>query len=81
MASFHPRGGADASHRGGRAGFVRVLDEDRLAFADYPGNNMFNTFVNLIEYPRAGLGAAGGRPGVAAPLPDGAGETVATRGT
>jgi hypothetical protein len=27
IASFHPRGGADASHRGGRPGFVRVLDE------------------------------------------------------
>jgi hypothetical protein len=53
MASFHPRGGADASHRGGRPGSVRVLDEGRLAFADYPGNNMFNTLGNLIEYPRA----------------------------
>jgi predicted pyridoxine 5'-phosphate oxidase superfamily flavin-nucleotide-binding protein len=55
IASFHPEGGADASHRGGRPGFVRVLGSDRLAFPDYPGNAMFNTLGNLVEYPRAGL--------------------------
>ena len=30
IASFHPEGGADASHRGGFPGFVRVLGDDRL---------------------------------------------------
>jgi predicted pyridoxine 5'-phosphate oxidase superfamily flavin-nucleotide-binding protein len=55
VASWHPQGGADASHRGGRPGFVRVLDERTLEFPDYPGNNMFNTLGNLIEHPRAGL--------------------------
>jgi len=55
IASFHTAGGADASHRGGNPGFVRVLDERRLAFADYSGNNMFNTLGNLAGYPPAGL--------------------------
>lgn len=55
IASFHPERGADASHRGGAPGFVRVLDERTLAFGDYPGNNMFNTLGNLIAQPRAGL--------------------------
>jgi predicted pyridoxine 5'-phosphate oxidase superfamily flavin-nucleotide-binding protein len=55
IASWHPEGGADASHRGGRPGFVRVLDERTLEFPDYPGNNMFNTLGNLAGYPRAGL--------------------------
>lgn len=55
IASFHPAGGADASHRGGNPGFVRVQDERRLVIPDYPGNAMFNTLGNLIEYPRAGL--------------------------
>jgi predicted pyridoxine 5'-phosphate oxidase superfamily flavin-nucleotide-binding protein len=55
IASFHPEGGADASHRGGFPGFVRVLGDERLAFPDYPGNAMFNTLGNLAEYPRAGL--------------------------
>jgi uncharacterized protein len=55
IASSHPDAGADASHRGGRPGFVRVIDETHLAFDDYPGNNMFNTLGNLVACPRAGL--------------------------
>jgi uncharacterized protein len=55
IASFHPGGGADASHRGGNPGFVRVLSPDSLAFDDYPGNNMFNTLGNLMAHPQAGL--------------------------
>lgn len=55
IASFHPEGGPDASHRGGAPGFVSLLDERTLAFADYPGNNMFNTLGNLVAQPRAGL--------------------------
>jgi predicted pyridoxine 5'-phosphate oxidase superfamily flavin-nucleotide-binding protein len=55
IASWHPEGGADASHRGGRPGFVRVLDDRTLEFDDYPGNNMFNTLGNLAGHPRAGL--------------------------
>ena len=55
IASSHPEGGADASHRGGRPGFVRVLGEDRLAFDNYAGNGMFNTLGNLAGHPQAGL--------------------------
>jgi predicted pyridoxine 5'-phosphate oxidase superfamily flavin-nucleotide-binding protein len=55
IASFHPAGGADASHRGGFPGFVRVAGPDRLAFDDYPGNSMFNTLGNLVAYPSTGL--------------------------
>jgi predicted pyridoxine 5'-phosphate oxidase superfamily flavin-nucleotide-binding protein len=55
IASYHAEGGADASHRGGRPGFVEVLDARHLAFPDYAGNTMFNTLGNLAEYPRAGL--------------------------
>lgn len=55
IASAHPEGGADASHRGGRPGFVRVHGDRSLSFPDYPGNNMFNTLGNLAVDPRAGL--------------------------
>ncbi len=55
IASFHPEGGADASHRGGFPGFVRVLGPELLRFDDFPGNGMFNTLGNLVAYPRAGL--------------------------
>jgi predicted pyridoxine 5'-phosphate oxidase superfamily flavin-nucleotide-binding protein len=55
IASRHPAGGADASHRGGNPGFVRVDAPDRLTFPDYSGNAMFNTLGNLAADPRAGL--------------------------
>ncbi len=55
IASAHPEGGADASHRGGLPGFVRFLDENTLAFPDYSGNNMFNTLGNIAANPKTGL--------------------------
>lgn len=47
--------GADASHRGGRPGFVRVLDERTIAWPDYEGNTMFLTLGNVRSDGRAGL--------------------------
>jgi predicted pyridoxine 5'-phosphate oxidase superfamily flavin-nucleotide-binding protein len=55
IASVHSDAGADASHRGGDPGFVRVEPDGSLVFPDYPGNNVFNTLGNLVENPRAGL--------------------------
>ena len=55
VASLHPERGADASHRGGLPGFVRVHDEARLSWPDYSGNTMFNTLGNLSVNPAAGL--------------------------
>jgi hypothetical protein len=55
VASAHPEAGADASHRGGFPGFVRVVDARRLVFDDYPGNAMFNTLGNLQVHPLLGL--------------------------
>jgi len=40
-------------HRGGPKGFVRVLDKNTLAFADYSGNRQFITQGNLSENPKA----------------------------
>jgi predicted pyridoxine 5'-phosphate oxidase superfamily flavin-nucleotide-binding protein len=40
-------------HRGGPRGFVKVLDETTLAFADYSGNRQYITQGNLSENPRA----------------------------
>ncbi len=55
LATFHPQGGADCSHRGGFPGFVQVLDEKTLAWPDYNGNGMFNSLGNIIDHPNAGL--------------------------
>lgn len=54
VASAHPDGAVDCSHRGGAPGFVR-LHGDELRIPDYPGNSMFNTFGNFELNPRAGL--------------------------
>jgi predicted pyridoxine 5'-phosphate oxidase superfamily flavin-nucleotide-binding protein len=54
IASAGPDRKLDASHRGGRKGFVRT-DGDRLWSPDYAGNNMYNTLGNLSVNPTAGL--------------------------
>jgi hypothetical protein len=48
-------GGADASHRGGRPGFLRVVDERTIVWPDYQGNMMFNTLGNIEVDPACGL--------------------------
>src|SRR6202171_915219 len=40
-------------HRGGPKGFVRILDNRTLAFADYSGNRQYITQGNLSENPKA----------------------------
>ncbi len=55
IASAHPEGGTDASHRGGNPGFARVTGPQRIVFPDYAGNSMFNTLGNIAVNPRAGL--------------------------
>jgi uncharacterized protein len=47
--------GVDVSHRGGKSGFVRIDDEQRLTVPDFYGNCHFNTFGNLELNPHAGL--------------------------
>jgi hypothetical protein len=42
-------------HRGGPPGFVHVLDEHTLAFADFGGNRQYVTLGNLAENDRAML--------------------------
>jgi uncharacterized protein len=54
VASAHPDGPVDVSHRGGRPGFVKVK-ADELLIPDYPGNSMFCTLGNFALNPRAGL--------------------------
>ncbi|MDD0972490.1 pyridoxamine 5'-phosphate oxidase family protein [Pseudomonas fontis] len=58
VASYVVRDGArqvDASHRGGKPGFVRVDEDGTLTIPDFSGNLFFNTLGNLLLNPRAGL--------------------------
>jgi hypothetical protein len=45
----------DASPRGGPPGFVKVIDERRIAFGDLVGNNRIDSYRNIIEHPGVGL--------------------------
>jgi predicted pyridoxine 5'-phosphate oxidase superfamily flavin-nucleotide-binding protein len=42
-------------HRGGPKGFIKVLDKNTLAFADYRGNRQYITQGNLSENPKANI--------------------------
>lgn len=55
VASHHAEAGADASHRGGNAGFIQIVDDTTLRIPDYHGNSLFNTLGNFHSDSRAGL--------------------------
>jgi predicted pyridoxine 5'-phosphate oxidase superfamily flavin-nucleotide-binding protein len=40
-------------HRGGPKGFIKALDKNTLAFADFSGNRQYITLGNLSENPKA----------------------------
>lgn len=45
----------DVSHRGGKAGFVRVNQDGSLTVPDFDGNLFFSTLGNIVLNGRAGL--------------------------
>ena len=47
--------GLDASHRGGRPGFLQTPDARTIVWPDYSGNNMFKTLGNIAADGAAGL--------------------------
>ena len=53
LATASKDGQPYVQHRGGPAGFLRVLDQHTLAFADFSGNRQYITTGNLAENPRA----------------------------
>lgn len=55
MSTAHPTRGADTSHRGGKPGFVEVVDARTLRLPDYPGNSLFQSFGNLEVDARIGV--------------------------
>lgn len=55
LATASADGQPYVQHRGGPPGFLRVLDEHTLAFADFAGNRQYITQGNLAENPRAFL--------------------------
>ena len=55
MASSDPNGNCDASPKGGKPGFVKVIDGTRLLLPDVAGNRLFQSYQNMDANPHVGL--------------------------
>ena len=55
MASVSETGWPYVQHRGGPAGFVRIIDEQTIGFADYRGNRQYVSVGNLRKDDRVSL--------------------------
>lgn len=55
LATADEHGQPNCSYKGGDAGFVRVLDEQTLAFPVYDGNGMYLSAGNLLVNAKVGL--------------------------
>ncbi len=55
LATASAAGRPYIQHRGGPAGFLKVLDDKHLAFADFGGNRQYITAGNLSENDRAAI--------------------------
>lgn len=55
MATVSETGWPYVQHRGGPAGFVRVLDESTIGFADFRGNRQYVSVGNLMTDDRVSL--------------------------
>lgn len=53
IATVNAEGQPYIQHRGGPAGFLRVIDERTIGFADYTGNRQYITQGNLADNPKA----------------------------
>jgi hypothetical protein len=55
MATSNANGDCDASPKGGKPGFVKVLDDKTLLLPDIAGNKLFQSYENIETNPKAGL--------------------------
>ncbi len=53
FATANAAGQPYIQHRGGPEGFIRILDQKTLAFADFSGNRQYITLGNLTDNPKA----------------------------
>jgi predicted pyridoxine 5'-phosphate oxidase superfamily flavin-nucleotide-binding protein len=55
LATADGEGRPNCSYKGGDPGFVRVLDEQTIAFPSYDGNGMFLSAGNALANPNVGI--------------------------
>lgn len=53
LGTANSQGQPYIQYRGGAPGFLKVLDEQTLGFADFKGNRQYITLGNLAENPKA----------------------------
>ncbi len=55
MATSNANGDCDASPKGGKPGFVKILDDTSLLIPDIAGNKLFQSYENIEGNGKAGL--------------------------
>ena len=55
LSTVDPSGRPTVSYKGGDPGFVRVLDDQTIAFPSYNGNGMFYSMGNIVGNGQVGL--------------------------
>ena len=55
LATADAEGRPQCSYKGGDPGFVKVVDEQTLAFPNYDGNGMYLSMGNLLVNPNVGM--------------------------
>ena len=55
LATVDADGAPQSSYKGGEPGFIRVLDEQTIAFPSFDGNGMYLSLGNIAETSRVGL--------------------------
>jgi PPOX class probable FMN-dependent enzyme len=55
LATSNANGDCDASPKGGKPGFVKVLNDKQLFIPDVAGNKLFHGYGNIESNPKVGL--------------------------
>lgn len=55
LATADGHGAPDCSYKGGEPGFIKVISETEIAWADYDGNGQFRSLGNLVVNPAVAL--------------------------
>jgi predicted pyridoxine 5'-phosphate oxidase superfamily flavin-nucleotide-binding protein len=55
LATTDAEGHVSCSYKGGTPGFVRIVEEDTVAFPSYDGNGMFMSMGNVAENGEVGM--------------------------
>ncbi len=55
MATSNGAGESDASPKGGKPGFVKIVDDQHIVIPDVAGNRLFQSYQNMEDNPQVGL--------------------------